>query len=80
MLGLTAYRAHSPVSTSWAESSSASRTTSLGTPNPPGRPVRVEAKTVVRTRPAPSTSGPPELPLWIVPRSEVRRRVSGPLP
>src|SRR5262245_51130836 len=53
-----------------------SRTTSVGTPYPPSEPTR-RANTVVITRPCASTTGPPELPLRVVPRRVVTRRLVG---
>src|SRR5262249_45165209 len=62
--------AQGPVSTGAVVSPRASSTMSSGTAKPPGGPVVVAAKTVPRTRPRLSTSGPPELPLRTLPRSE----------
>ena len=49
-----------------------------GTPNPPRDPLVVAANTVATTRPAASTTGPPEFPDRTRPRSEVIRRRTGP--
>src|SRR3954470_5071955 len=47
-------------------------TMSLGPPRPPGGPLSwADAKTVVRTWPDPSTTGPPEFPLLTSPRNGV---------
>src|SRR5688572_12992268 len=59
---------------------SAGWTISFGTANPPALPLVVAAKTVPRTRPAPSTIGAPELPLRTLPRSEEIWRLIGPRP
>ena len=59
---------------------SADRTIPGGTPNPPGVPDVVAAKTVATTPPVSSTTGPPELPDRTRPRSDVMRRWTGPLP
>ncbi len=55
-------------------------TTAFGTPYPPRAPLVVAAKTVVTTRPRPSTTGPPLLPGWISPRTELIDRRRGPAP
>src|SRR5207237_4093246 len=75
--------AQGPVPTRWfaLARARAERTTVSGTANPPRPPPPVvAANTVPRTRPPPSTTGPPELPDRTLPRSAVTSRVTGPRP
>src|SRR3954470_10253733 len=76
-----AYAAQEPVPLGRNGPESASPTMLSGTPRPLGGPLPVAAaKTVVRTAPDASTTGPPELPLLTEPRNEVISRWIGPRP
>src|SRR5690242_7274047 len=73
--------AQAPVLTGCAALPRAPRTTESGTPKPVCRVVpTLAAKTVAITRPAASTTGPPELPERTTPRNDVISRLTGPRP
>src|SRR5204862_1395652 len=75
------YAAQGPVPLGRSGPESASLTMLSGTASPPGGPLSLAAaKTVARTFPEASTTGPPALQLLTLPRNEVFRTWIGLLP